>query len=464
MNVPENSGYLDQAKELHQADNLEEAEVAYKKAIMKKPENAEALALLGVLCCQSGRLEEGIQYLRKATTYNPKSAETYYNLAKALSNVGLLEDAVTAYKASLRIRDDYVDAWNNLGDCFSQLGRVAESVQAYEKALKLDPNQFVYFNLGNALLETEDLDSAVECYKQAFDIDPGFSEATLNLTTALKRQGYLADAKAWCELTLEIRPDYVKALNELASLFHQMRETEKATQTYKRALELEPNNPIANHWLNSLAGKSAPKADPAYVEELFDQYALRFDDHLTQQLQYKVPSVLFDMVKENESEKFRFSSVLDIGCGTGLCGSLFRPHCEKLYGVDISSKMIQEARKKKVYDDLSDQEIFAYLGITVINFDLILSADVFVYFGYLEPVFQGITKVSKEDTCFAFSTETYSGREFGLKPSGRFGHSREYVEVTANKFGWNLDSVQSDTIRVENGQPVPGDLYLFRLK
>ena len=36
--------------------------------------------------------------------------------------------------------------------------------------------------------------------------------------------------------------------------------------------------------------------------------------------------------------------VLDIGCGTGLCGPLLRPIAVSLCGVDLSAGMIEKAR------------------------------------------------------------------------------------------------------------------------
>jgi predicted TPR repeat methyltransferase len=226
---------------------------------------------------------------------------------------------------------------------------------------------------------------------------------------------------------------------------------------------LEPDNSIAKHLLDSLLGNDSEKASPAYVEELFDQYASRFETHLAESLQYKTPAALHSMIKKNLSEDFRFSNILDLGCGTGLCGSLFRSHCEKLYGVDISTKMIQQAHGKKIYDELKAQEIIEYLAQTEVKFGLFMAADVFVYLGNLEPVFQAVSAVAESGARFIFSTET-SDKGFSLKASGRFGHSNDYVEKIADKFNWNLEDVKSDTLRVENAQNVSGNLFFFKLK
>jgi predicted TPR repeat methyltransferase len=463
MNPPNDPLDLTSAKTHHQEGNLAEAETSYKKALEQEPENAEALALLGILCCQSGKFDEGVGYLRNAARCDPESPITYYNLGKALGGSGLLEDALIAYQAAVKIKDDYADAWNNIGDCLIRLGRTEDSVYAYQKALKLNPSSHVYFNLGNALLEKGDLIQAYKRYQEALALEPEFAEAALNLAITLKLQGDLTRAKSWCGKALSLRTNYVKGLNEMAILCNQTGEPEKVVELYKRVLSLEPDNSIAKHLLDSFLGNDSEKASPIYVEELFDQYANRFETHLVKSLQYKTPTTLHNMTKKNLSKDFQVAKILDLGCGTGLCGSLFRAHCDKLYGVDISTKMIRQSHMKKIYDELKAQEIIDYLTQTKAKFDLFIAADVFVYLGNLEPVFRATSNVAERAACFIFSTEI-TDKNFVLKISGRFGHSMKYVEEVANKFSWVLEEVRSDILRVENSQNVSGNMFFFRHK
>ena len=51
-----------------------------------------------------------------------------------------------------------------------------------------------------------------------------------------------------------------------------------------------------------------------------------------------------------QSAGAHFGTMLDLGCGTGLAGVAFRPHVDWLVGVDLSPKMIEEARRKALYD------------------------------------------------------------------------------------------------------------------
>jgi len=58
----------------HQAGRLGDAETAYRRAISFRPNNADAMQLLGVVLSQTGRLDEGFDLIRRAIALAPKAA------------------------------------------------------------------------------------------------------------------------------------------------------------------------------------------------------------------------------------------------------------------------------------------------------------------------------------------------------------------------------------------------------
>jgi predicted TPR repeat methyltransferase len=78
--------------------------------------------------------------------------------------------------------------------------------------------------------------------------------------------------------------------------------------------------------------------------------------------------------------------VLDLGCGTGSCGRVVAPLAKTLVGVDLSGKMLDQARAKCQYSELVHGEISEYLRGVRQAFDLILAADVFTYVDALDGV------------------------------------------------------------------------------
>ncbi|NEU35571.1 methyltransferase, partial [bacterium LRH843] len=79
----------------------------------------------------------------------------------------------------------------------------------------------------------------------------------------------------------------------------------------------------------------------------------------------------------------------DAGCGTGLCGPLLAPYCQRLDGVDLSPKMLEKAKSKQLYDRLSKAELTAFLNNAPDMYDVIIAADVLCYFGDLSRAASG---------------------------------------------------------------------------
>ena len=92
------------------------------------------------------------------------------------------------------------------------------------------------------------------------------------------------------------------------------------------------------------------------------------------------------MLAGTDAEASKSLDVLDAGCGAGLCGPLIAPCARRLVGVDLSGRMLAQARDKNVYDELIQRELTSYLRDSPAVFDAIVSADTLVYFGPLRDV------------------------------------------------------------------------------
>ena len=54
-------------------------------------------------------------------------------------------------------------------------------------------------------------------------------------------------------------------------------------------------------------------------------------------------------------------------------------------------------------------------------------------------------------------------RSYAITPSGRYAHSRGYVEDVAQASGWRVLRIQGEVIRYNAGQPVQGHLCVLQL-
>ena len=87
---------------------------------------------------------------------------------------------------------------------------------------------------------------------------------------------------------------------------------------------------------------------PEEARDLYRDWAGRYDQQLEQELQYVAPAAIAQMLSLAEPD--HTVRVLDVGCGTGLVGvSLRKLGFVHLDGLDFSSQMLDEARRKGVY-------------------------------------------------------------------------------------------------------------------
>jgi predicted TPR repeat methyltransferase len=172
-------------------------------------------------------------------------------------------------------------------------------------------------------------------------------------------------------------------------------------------------------------------------------------------LQYQGPERIRDAIVSVIGNP-RGLSILDLGCGSGLSGTVLKPWAAQLLGVDLSPEMIELARKRSIYDRLEVAEITSWLNATGESFDLIVSCDVLIYFGDLHQIVAPAAKRLKPGGIFAMSMERGEQAPYSLTDTGRYAHHPDHVRETAAVAGLNIGYLDEAFLRMEYGVPVTG--------
>jgi predicted TPR repeat methyltransferase len=403
---------------------LADAEGLYRQILQLAPDHPDALHFAGVLAHQQGRSDEAIALIERSLAQDPNQADCYNNLGIIFKSGGRVEEAVDAYCHAIALNPDHANAHNNLGVLLRAQGRPGEAEEEYRTAIRLNPEHVdAYNNLGILLSNLKRLPEAVECFCRVTTLSPRHPEARRLL------------AMAHCTLG----------------------ETEKAVAIFEEWLTEEPDNPVAQHMRAACSGQGVPaRASDAYVEKVFDEFAASFDKKLAQ-LSYRAPAICQAMAEDAGVAATGTLDVLDAGCGTGLCGPLFAPYARRLVGVDLSGRMLDEAKEKGVYDELARGELTEYLLAHPAAFDLVVSADTLVYFGSLDAVMAAAADALRPGGQLIFTLEesAESAQDFTLRTHGRYCHRQAYVEATLARVGL-LPLVVHAELRMEAGSPVAG--------
>jgi len=471
------------------------------QAIALAPGHARAHLTRGVALHGLGRYAEAVEAFEQALTLRPDLVEALNYRGRTLHALGRHADALETYEAALHVQPRNAETWNNRGASLMLMGRADEARRSFEQALELLPDYAeALFNHGSALQLERKYEQALARYDQALRLRPHYPEALMHRAFAL--QALRRDPHgcvASLDRALALRPGYFEALNGRANVLGQMAQYTEALENYDEALRMRPDFHEAlinrGHALRELGrldeaadsyreglrcggdahaglfalasmGREAPPpvAPQAYIVSLFDGYAERFEEHLVGKLQYQAHERLCDALLPLAGRIMGAGphDVLDLGCGTGLCAPLLAPVAGRMVGVDLSPGMLDEARKRGLYTDLVLSDVTAYLDGGRDTFGMVVSTDVFIYIGDLDPVFAGVRRRMDAGGLFGFSIESCEGADFILQASRRYAQSPAYVRALAQRHGFEVLTLDPVGIRKEHGVDLPGCIAVLR--
>jgi predicted TPR repeat methyltransferase len=443
-------------------DRIPEAIKTFKKCIQADPENAQAYQNLGAAFELAGNQNKAADAFQKAILFAPDSAEAHHRFGNYLLARKKMAEALVEFEKALKKRPEFPEAYNSLGIALKSEGRLEEAIDAYKKSIELNPNHPQTFNnLAVALNAAGKNQEAFEAYRTAISLEPNNPYVFQNIGILLKTQGKLQEALMAFQQAVTLFPEYADAYHNIGSILIEMGRTDQALLALQKAAQIDPGNLSAKYMTAALSGENPKSVPPEYVKELFNQYSNRFDKHLTGQLSYQTPQHLRKALDDTIRMHKKFDKVLDIGCGTGLAGGIFRDLAGHMVGVDISREMICAAEKKSIYNQLHVSEINDFLFNCRENFDLVVAADVFVYFGDLEPLFSCLEKRFNQEAYFLFSIESCPDEDYILHSTGRFAHGTNYIKSLAEKHHFKVVAVNPVVLRKENEQSVKGEIFIL---
>eukprot|EP01038_Epipyxis_sp_PR26KG_P012197 gene12197-16340_t len=220
---------------------------------------------------------------------------------------------------------------------------------------------------------------------------------------------------------------------------------ELAISTYRSLSALGDLNAKTKLAVLTQEGAIANRMDPLYAKQIYDEMADKFENKLVDHLGYRGPWILHDLLESLIQEKHTLElphkgvkgswRILDLGCGSGLCGKIFASFCTILEGcityfpkteetfdistifagnnssimagVDISDRMIEISSKTGYYSHLVSCDLIEALECFGCDamIDLVIAADTLIYIGEIGLVFAKIWKVLTNNGIFIFSTE-----------------------------------------------------------
>ena len=224
--------------------NFEEAEKEFKLAVSNSGKNSARprLFLSKVLFSRIKNHDSSVKDVMKFL---------YYFLSGSMM---IMWDCPSLKMFCKFLANDFsVFSYKTLGETFEKMKLFPSALEAYSKGLeKTSQGNLFYQKMGDLSLECNDIESSIECYKKAYELNPSDREVLIKLATI--NQTYFPEKVDttidYYNTLLEFGIDMDKIYYELGDLYLNKSDKINAVSAFKLAQELNPENPYYN---NSLA-------------------------------------------------------------------------------------------------------------------------------------------------------------------------------------------------------------------
>ncbi len=255
---------------------LRESEAELLKAREINPLNTDHTANLARLHRLGTRdYNQSLAYYQQAIVLSPHNAQLFNEMGQTYQLVGQADKAEQAYKHSLEIDPLYINTYVLLGELYRGQGRITDTLTLYTDAIHTFETSVPYFKdsvvqlcteIGRLYLEQRRYDEAIPWYEKAIALDekslPAHSALGyiyIQQAEALGKEGKQAEAQplylkaqAEFERCVEISPQDLTSWRNLALVYQQLGQTEKALQAYQTAVQIKPDDVAARQLLATL--------------------------------------------------------------------------------------------------------------------------------------------------------------------------------------------------------------------
>lgn len=397
----------------------------YKEAIHADPGFTLAHLNLGIFLFKNHQIAPAITQFKNVLAIDERNLMALFYLGLISLAEEDLAKAFAMFQQVLIIDAEHIEALVNSGVVCLKQKQLQLAIDYFTKALALDENNVeARNNLAATFIHNDRYENALKYYYSLLKDEPNNLEYLYNTGIAEMGLGRIDAAVNMFSKVLSINDKHFGALSNFAAIKMRNHDKKGAIELLQKALSVAPNNKTTKFMLQALLEKDVETCSD-YVKDLFDHYALYYDKHMQETLQYKLPEKLWSILHELKFQNI--NAVLDLGCGTGLCGDVLQTFSKHLTGVDISDKMLAIAANKGVYETLILMDIMEFLRTNTNRYDLIVCLDVLPYFSSLAEVFNLIGKSLNKDGRFVFTTEISEHNPWQIQESLRFKHSPQYI-------------------------------------
>lgn len=183
-----------------------------------------------------GDYSDADRWFTEATLADPGEANYFYLLGRTKYKEGEHAAAVASFERAIALRPRYVEAENNRGLALLALQRKDSAMQAFQHAIDWEgpsgTDAQPYFNLGEILIEENDLVRGVALLRRAVTLFPGNPRMREELGKAYVAQGELDQAQRELEAAVALAPETSSLHFQLGQLYKKRKMSDLAEREF----------------------------------------------------------------------------------------------------------------------------------------------------------------------------------------------------------------------------------------
>jgi len=154
----------------YQIGNIKKAVEHFNLVLQYAPDHADTYYMLGMILHNNNQIKPAINYYKKALELNLINDSIYFNLGSALCNENLYDESINYYEKALELNPNNPDTYNNIGSSYQAKNNLEKAIHYYNKAIEKAPKDLYYYNLGRALLLTENFEKGWEYFESRMNL------------------------------------------------------------------------------------------------------------------------------------------------------------------------------------------------------------------------------------------------------------------------------------------------------
>jgi len=153
------------------AELYNEALECFETSLAINPKFSKALTSMGTVFFKMGKYKKAIKYFQDSLEVDPKNVDAIHNIAITYLRLLKFKKVIHYAREALNIDQEYPDVWDTMGTAYFLLNNYKKAISCYQTVLELDPHYLgAWYNLADVFIKQKRYDSAINYYKKALEL------------------------------------------------------------------------------------------------------------------------------------------------------------------------------------------------------------------------------------------------------------------------------------------------------